>query len=71
MITIGLTGSVGMGKSTTAAMFAEEGAPVYDADAEVRRLQAPGGAAVGPIDAASTAAIRSEPRKRNGAIVPS
>ena len=58
MIVVGLTGSIGMGKSTTAALFAAEGAPVYDADAEVHALYAPGGAAVAPIEQAFPGVVR-------------
>ena len=58
MYLIGLTGSIGMGKTQTAALFEEEGVPRYDADAAVHGLYEVGGAAVGPIGEMFPEAVR-------------
>ena len=58
MYLIGLTGSIGMGRTQTAALFEEEGVPRYDADAAVHGLYEVGGAAVGPIGELFPEAVR-------------
>jgi dephospho-CoA kinase len=58
VILLGLTGSIGMGKSTTAALFRAAGVPVYDADAEVHASYARGGACVGPVGEAFPGVVK-------------
>lgn len=68
---VGLTGSIGMGKSAVAEMFAAEGVPVFDADKEVRRMQGPGGSLLPAIEAEfpGTTGPGGVKRKKLGATV--
>lgn len=70
-VVLGLTGSIGMGKSTVANMLRELGVPVFDADAEVHKLQGPGGLLIPAIEEAFPGTTGPEGVKRAelGAIV--
>jgi dephospho-CoA kinase len=57
---VALTGSIGMGKSTTTAMFKDLGVPVWDADAAVHRIYATGGDAIGPVSDAFEGVLKDD-----------